>query len=145
MIYKGQFRNKDNALYTVKITTEGTTQSKDITLGGTPFVTSMVGDGVYKPAKYTGATVAIVTPSYHFDIYSGKAQGTKVELYKENSIEWTGYATPNLYDMGFTKYKETIEIECIDALSTLQYIKYDIPKKSIVSLYTIINKIVKKM
>ena len=144
MIYKGQFRNKDNALYTVKITTEGTTQSKDITLGGTPFVTSMVGDGVYKPAKYTGATVAIVTPSYHFDIYSGKAQGTKVELYKENSIEWTGYATPNLYDMGFTKYKETIEIECIDALSTLQYIKYDIPKKNIVSLYTIINKIVKE-
>lgn len=115
MIYKGQFRSKDNTLYTVKITTEGTTQSKEITLGGTPFVTSMLGDGIYKPAKYTGATVAIVTPSYHFDIYSGKAQGTKVELYKGSSIEWTGYATPNLYDMGFTKYKETIEIECIDA------------------------------
>lgn len=144
MIYKGQFRSKDNTLYTVKITTEGTTQSKEITLGGTPFVTSMLGDGIYKPAKYTGATVAIVTPSYHFDIYSGKAQGTKVELYKGNSVEWTGYATPNLYDMGFTKYKETIEIECIDALSTLQYIKYNAPKRNIVSFYDIINKTIKE-
>ncbi len=104
----------------------------------------MLGDGIYKPAKYTGATVAIVTPSYHFDIYSGKAQGTKVELYKGSSVEWTGYATPNLYDMGFTKYKETIEIECIDALSTLQYIKYNAPKRNIVSFYDIINKIIKE-
>lgn len=145
MIYKGQFRSKDDTLYTVKITTEGITQSEQITLGGTPFVTEMNGEGdtIYKPVKYTGATVSIVTPSYLFDIYSGKAQGTKIELYKEDSIEWTGYTTPNLYNMGFTKYKETIEVECIDALSTLQYIKYNTPKKSVVTLLYIINKIIK--
>ena len=79
---------------------------------------------IYKPVKYQSATVNIVTPDYIFDVYSSTAQGTKVELVKDSTIVWTGYVTPNLYDMGFEKDREEVEIECIDALSTLQYIKY---------------------
>jgi hypothetical protein len=39
MIYKGQFKDLNDNLYTVKITTEGSTTEKEITLGGTPFTT----------------------------------------------------------------------------------------------------------
>jgi hypothetical protein len=54
MIYKGQFRDLNNNLYTVQITTEGDTTIKEITLGGSPFTTEMDSDGktIYKPAKY---------------------------------------------------------------------------------------------
>lgn len=43
---------------------------------------------------------------------------------EDGKVEWTGFVTPNLYDMGFVTDKEEIEIECQDALSTLQYFKY---------------------
>lgn len=102
-------------------------------------------DGIlYKSAKYQTATVEIVTPDYNFDLYSPSAQGTKVELYKGNDLEWTGYVTPNLYDMGFEKSIENIQVECIDALSTLQYYKYKQSDKQVRSFWYIINKILSK-
>lgn len=57
------------------------------------------------------------------------------------AVVWSGYATPNLYDMGFVEDREGIEIECIDALSTLQYIKYSTVKKDIVSFLYLIRKL----
>ena len=145
MIYRGEFRDLQNQLYRVVITTEGgNNQTRTVTLGGTPFVTAMDADSesIYSPAKYQSATVDIITPDYNFDIYSAKAQGTKVELQDaEGVIIWTGYVTPNLYDMGFVEEREEVEIECIDALSTLQYIKYNADAKQVVTFLDIIRKL----
>lgn len=145
MIYRGEFRDLQNQLYRVVITTEGSNnQTRTVTLGGTPFVTAMDADSesIYSPAKYQSATVNIITPDYNFDIYSSKAQGTKVELQDaEGGIIWTGYVTPNLYDMGFVEEREEVEIECIDALSTLQYIKYSADAKKVVSFLDIIREL----
>lgn len=144
MIYSGQFKDINNNLFEVKITTSSGSQTSSVTLGGTPFVTEMDsnGDTIYKPVKYQSATVTIITPDYNFDIYSAKAQGTKVVLYDSAGvIRWTGYVTPNLYDMGFVEDREEVEIECIDALSTLQYIKYSTDKKSIVTFLDVIKKL----
>jgi hypothetical protein len=60
---------------------------------------------------------------------------------ESGAVVWTGYTTPNLYDMGFVEEREEIEIECIDALSTLQYIKYNSDKKAVVSFLYIIRKL----
>jgi len=87
MIYKGYFRQvKTNDLYTVKITTEGSAKEEEILLGGTPFSTQMDDSDktIYTPAKYQTATIEIVSKGYKFDIYSPKAQGTKIELLKDN-------------------------------------------------------------
>ena len=46
--------------------------------------------------------------------------------------------------MGFVEYREEIELSCIDALSSLQYIKYNTDKKRVVSLWYIINKVIKE-
>ena len=133
MIYQGQFTDTIGLKHTLRIFTgwspsynSANDTITEITLGETPFITTMDSgdDTIYKPIKGTGATVQIVTEGYLFDIYSATAQGTKVELRDPiGSIEWTGFATPNLYDMGYQAI-ETIEVECIDGLSTLQYIKY---------------------
>lgn len=144
MIYKGQFRDINNNLYTIQITTEGDTTTKEITLGGSPFTTEMDSDGktLYKSAKYQSATVEIITPDYNFDIFSAKAQGTKVELLKEDgTLVWTGYVEPNIYSMGFKEYREKIQLECIDALSSLQYIKYKSTTKTVLSFLEIIRKL----
>ena len=133
MIYQGKFADSEDVKHTVRIFTGWSpsySPSNDttvaITMGETPFITTMDSgdDTIYKPMKCTGATIQIVSESYLFDIYSATAQGTKVELRNaSNLVEWVGFATPNLYDMGYQAI-ETIEIECIDGLSTLQYIKY---------------------
>ena len=76
MIYSGEFRDIQNQLYKVVITTSsGGNQTRTVTLGGTPFVTEMDSDTktIYSPAKYQSATVRIITPDYNFDIYSAKA------------------------------------------------------------------------
>lgn len=43
--------------------------------------------------------------------------------------------------MGFVEEREQIDIECIDALSTLQYIKYDSDNKNVVTFLDIIRKV----
>ena len=38
------------------------------------------GKTLYEPARYEAATASIVVGDYLFDLYSGKAQGTRAEL-----------------------------------------------------------------
>ena len=146
MIYNGYFRDIKDSLYTVRITTENGNVAKKVTLSDTPFVTEMdeSNDTIYTPAKYQTGTIEVVNSDYMFDVYSGKAQGTKVELYKESELTWTGYATPNLYDQGFELVREKIQIECQDALSTLQYFPYRQTNKQVRSFFYIIQKLLSK-
>lgn len=144
MIYSGSFADINNKVYKVTISTNSGNQTKSVTLGGSPFVTEMDSDEkvIYTPVKYQTATVSIISPDYNFDIYSPKAQGSKVVLTDESgAVVWTGFVTPNLYDMGFVEEREEIEIECIDGLSTLQYFKYKTEKKSVITFLQIIRKL----
>lgn len=100
-------------------------------LCASPFIEELEGDGgtIFKPCKYSSATIRVLTQGasdYMFDIYQSKAQDVSVVLTDEDgNVEWTGFVTPNLYDMDFVSDKEELEIECIDALSTLQYFQYE--------------------
>lgn len=143
MIYNGYFRDREDSKYTVRITTANGNTAKEITLSGTPFVTEMneSDDTIYTPAKYQTATVEAISDDYMFDVYSGKAQDTKVELYKGIDLMWTGYVRPNLYDVGFERRRELIQIECQDALSTLQYFPYKQTDKQVRTFLYIINKL----
>ena len=73
MIYTGYFKDINDVDYTVKITTSTGNQTREITLGGNPFITEMDGssDNIYVPAKYQTATVSVISPEYLFDVYTG--------------------------------------------------------------------------
>jgi len=43
--------------------------------------------------------------------------------------------------MGYNEEKEEVEIECIDALSTLQYIKYNSANKGVVTFLEVVRKV----
>ena len=129
MKYVGKFRDKKDALHTVTITTKDGTGTKTIVLCTSPFVEELEGsdNSIFKPCKYSSATVRVLTCDYMFDVFQSKAQGVSVVLTNEKGdVEWTGFVTPNLYDMGFESDKEELEIECQDALSSLQYFKYKV-------------------
>ena len=149
MIYKGEFEDINNTIYTIKITTNGNTSStSSLVLGGTPIITEIEtsDNHLYKPCKYSSATISLVSNDYMFDIYSSTAQQNKVELLEGNTVRWVGYTTPNLYSMGYECKIEEIEIEAIDGLSTLQYYKYAPISgvKRIVKLIDIIDYLIDK-
>ena len=150
MKYTGQFKNIENHTYYINITTNGDSSiSKEIKLGDTPLTTSYEGgdDYIYKPVKYSSTTIKILSEDYLYDLYSAKAQQNKVEVinYMGNTV-WLGYTTPNLYSQGYENPIEEIEVECIDGLSTLQYINYTPihTNKSIVTFKELINHLLSK-
>lgn len=149
MIYTGFFRDINDKQYKVVITTSNGSGNNTVILGTDPFITELETSEshLYKPCKYSSATIRIVTNDYLFDIYSSKAQDNKVVLYdNNNNIKWVGYITPNLYSMGYENIEEELEIEAIDALSTLQYYNYTTvgTDKDIVNFKQIIDKLLTK-
>lgn len=147
--YTGYFRDIADKQYRVVITTSSGDNTEEITLSTDPFVTEIETNDahIYKSCKYSSATIRIVASSYMFDLYAATAQSNKVVLYdNNNAIKWVGYITPNLYSMGYENIEEEIEIEAIDALSTLQYYDYTTitSTKNIVSFKQIIDKLLLK-
>ncbi|SFF96372.1 hypothetical protein [Prevotella sp. KH2C16] len=144
MIYTGEFSDiHGRSRYRVVITTETGDGIQEVTLGASPFCTRMDDgkDTIYAPCKCTGATVEIRVGGYAFDVYSKRAQGTRVELLRGDDVVWTGYATPNLYSMPYVHDRETIQVECIDGLATLSYIKYECEEKRVVSFLEVLNRV----
>ena len=134
---------RTNTVFAVTINVNGDASSTpvDITLGATPFVTAMDGSSeLYRPCKYSRGTLQIRTGDYMMSLYAAGAQQVQVVLSSGGTVYWTGYVTPNLYDMGFAYERETIQVEVIDALATLQYFPYPRGEQSLVSFLDIINK-----
>ena len=128
MKYIGQFYCGYNAdrLLTLRFTTATEGPDVALTLGASPFTTAMSeGKTLYEPARYEAATASIVVGDYLFDLYSGKAQGTRAELLDaDGSVLWTGYVDPTIYRQGFARARETVAVDCSCALASLQYLKH---------------------
>jgi len=125
--YTGGFKQMTTGnSFTVDISVNGDSSStpQEIVLGATPFTMSLVGDEIYKPARYSKATLQVRTSDYLMNLYAAGAQSVKAELKQGGTVVWTGYVTPNIYNMGFAYERNTIELELVDALSTLRYYPY---------------------
>ena len=146
MIYKGYFRSKgENALYEVEITTPPSIFQQTITLGGTPFTTSMSSNStIYAPIKYTKGTIEIVHDKLLTDIYNPTATKVKCKVSKGDKVVFSGFVAPSAYDQGYTKRRESISVDVVDGLSVLQYIPYAAPTKEIKSIREVIDKVLQQ-
>lgn len=150
MLYTGQFKNINEILYQLDIITSIGTGTTEILFTNSPFTVDVnKGSTIYEPLKLSNATCTLLDSNYHFDLYSSTAQGTKVTLTNVDAgtVEWVGYLTPNIYTQGFEQEFESIELECIDGLSTLENIMYstiDPNQIKIYSFQTILLSIIKK-
>ena len=80
MKYIGQFQTVNDSRYTVSLITNGDDSSTtNVVLGDSPVIIEYVNDdNIYSPAKYSTATIKLITNDYLPDLYSGSAQGVKV-------------------------------------------------------------------
>lgn len=127
LIYTVPFVNVDGESFTIQILEDGGTGSPTELVGGTPpFVVDMNDeDFLYTPTRFSGATLKLVGSDYLQRLFSTQYQKFKVNLLKGSTIIWTGFITPEVYSQDYDNELFELEIECISALSTLEYIDSD--------------------
>lgn len=146
MKYEGRFRTlKDEMIQVVIITNNDVSQEKEIFFADeSPVMISQSSDGIFSPIKSRSCTIKLVTKAVYFDIYSGSSHGTSVAVNNLTKSEclFYGYVTPCQYNQPYL-YNNEIEIEAVDAISTLQDFKYSYlnGKESSVAIMDIIKKL----
>lgn len=147
MKYEGRFRTKaDEVIQVIIITNYSTTEEKKLTFSNeSPVIISQSSDGIFSAIKSRSCTIKVVTKEVYFDIYSGSSHGTSVAVNNLTTSEclFFGYVTPCEYNQPYL-YNNEIEIEAVDAISTLQDFKYTYLNgyESSVAISQIIKKLV---
>lgn len=81
-------------------------------------------DFIYTPIRTTTATINVLDSELLLDLYSINNQYAPVKLYKNGSLEWTGYIKPEQFTQPYTPTPQSIGVECVSAISTLENIEY---------------------
>lgn len=130
MILTGQFNDIDNNLVTVTITkNDGTNTTSTIGENGTFFAGEPITietdlENTFGTLIRKSCTINLLTKQYIGDaLWAANANNIKVEISKGNSVIFNGFVEPNTYSQPYVSLDE-FSINCIDALSALQYYNY---------------------
>lgn len=130
MILQGQFNDIDNNLVTVRITKSDGVNST-VTIGenglffsGDPVAIETDLENTFSTLIRKSCTINLLTKHYIGDaLWAANANNIKVEISKGNNVIFNGFVEPNTYSQPFVSLDE-FSINCIDALSALQYYNY---------------------
>ena len=124
--YKLPFSDVDDNNYEVRISVDGYSGNvTELTGTASPFTVDMSDEQfLYTPTRFSGATLNIVGSDYLQDLFSTDYQMSKVDLYKGSRLMWTGFITPDTYSQEYDSHIFELGIECISALSTLEYVDF---------------------
>lgn len=124
--YKVPFVDNKNTEYVVEIYREGY-DGDVVELTGAPscfVVTGTDEDFIYIPVRTSTATLKVLDSELLLDLYSINNQYASVKLYKDGVLEWTGYIKPEQFTQPYVPYKQSISIDCVSAISSLENIEY---------------------
>lgn len=126
--YTVPFTDVDGHDYEVRILVDGWSgSSSELTGAAKPFIVDVSDEQfLYTPTRFSGATLSIVGSDYLQDLFSTEYQMTKVDLYRGQDLLWTGFVTPDSYSQEYDSELFELSIECISAMSTLEYIDFSL-------------------
>lgn len=146
LIYTVPFATLDNIPCVVEIEKDGYEgASTELTPGATPFTIDINNeDFLYTPTRFSTAKLQIVGSDYLQSLFSTAYREYRVTLIKDGVIIWCGFIKPELYTQDYTSEKFILEIECISAMSVLEFIDYTIEgdSKDFVSLWRLLQRCV---
>ena len=130
MIITGQFNDIDNNLVTVQISKSDGVNST-VTIGenglffaGDPITIETDMESTFSTLIRKSCTINLLTKQYIGDtLWAANANNIKVEISKGNNVIFNGFVEPNTYSQPYVSLDE-FSINCIDALSALQYYNY---------------------
>lgn len=126
LIYTVPFATLDNSDCIVEIEKKGYTgASTELTGGASPLVVDIADDEfAYTPLRFSTATINVVGGDYLQELFSTSYQQYRVTLKKNGHVTWCGFIKPELYTQDYSSETFTLELECISAMSTLEFIDY---------------------
>jgi len=78
------------------------------------------------------ATVRMLTREYLPDLFCTSCRDAVVNIYKGGECVFAGYVQPQTYSQSYNEQYDELEINCIDALSALEYSNYkDVGQSSV--------------
>ncbi len=100
-------------------------------------------DDMFKPLKQSGCTVNVLTGAVLTELYTGKLNDITLKVFKNDSLFWYGYLTPNIYTSEFSSEYDLLSLEFVDTIAQLENTKYSYisTKGTIRSFYEIITSI----
>lgn len=126
-IYTLPFRSRKEDVCLVEIQKEGYT-GRVIELAGSgeaPFSVEIADDDfLYTPVRFSTAAIRVVGGDHLQSLYSTGYRQYRVIFKRAGSVTWCGFIKPELYTQDYSGTIFELEIECISAMSVLEYIEY---------------------
>ena len=120
---------KDINENTIKIeiykNTTVTLQAEELLLSADAVSIQYQSSNIFQPLKQSAASINVLTNKVLSDLYTGKLNDIQIRIYKNNSLFWLGYQTPNLYSSPYNDLYDELTIECIDTIAQLENIQYE--------------------
>lgn len=125
--YRIPFADSKKNKYEVQIFREDYTgEAKELRAAPSCFVVSGTSDDfMYIPIRCSTATMSVMESELLLDLYSFNAQYAQVKLMRNGVLEWTGYIKPEQFTQPYLPSVQMVSVECVCALSTLEYIMYE--------------------
>lgn len=137
------FKSVDENEYRIDIEQNSLTDAKELIGTSTSFIVNIDDDDfLYKPHKFSTATISVAGSDYLQSLFSESYQDFRVNLYKNDKLVWTGFISPETYSQNYSDDVFEFSIDAISALATLQYIDYSVINTGtqITSIFSIIKK-----
>lgn len=124
----GQFQNNDGMIYTVLIKKNGDNTEKVIGEDGLFFADNPIEietslEDTFEPIIKRSLTLNLISSEYLGNYFFGvNERDVIINVFDDNDVcVFAGYVEPNVYTQPYAEHLNSIQINCIDYLSILQY------------------------
>ena len=124
----GQFQNNDGMIYTVLIKKNGDNTEKVIGEDGLFFADNPIEietslEDTFEPIIKRSLTLNLISSDYLGNYFFGvNERDVIINVFDDNDVcVFAGYIEPNVYTQPYAEHLNSIQINCIDYLSILQY------------------------
>lgn len=118
--YFAEFDDIDNNRIKVDIDIQGAAgDAIELTIADPAITIDYISDNIFTPLKKSGASINLLVPNVIESLFTGELLNPTVSIYKNNSLFWFGYITPNIYSQPYKDTLDLLTIECVDTISNL--------------------------
>lgn len=145
LMYTLPFANFRNEACVVEIEKENYTGDTMELIGAElPFEVDIEDDDfLYIPTRFSTARIRVVGSDYLQSLFSTAYQQYRVTFKRGGVVTWCGFVKPEVYTQDYSSDKFELEIECMSAMSVLEFINYNQYGKDgkvFVSLWDLLKK-----
>ncbi|MCR8874302.1 hypothetical protein [Phocaeicola barnesiae] len=148
LAYTLPFKSVDEKDYVVEVEREGYSgNSKELKGQLSPFVVTIEADDfIYAQTRFSTATMSIFGGDYLQDLFSTDYRMHRVTLYENEKVVWCGFIKPEIYTQDFRNIKFELDLECMSAMSVLEYVDYKQQgsERGLISIWNILKRCIEE-